>query len=209
MLFDGEVEMRMIIFAAFITGLAITPSARAQDADRNAAPFGLIWAASVADIRALGIELEEFPSKEFGASYFATKLPKVISDVETVFVTFGYDDKLWRVGALSKNFSNDPSGTSVRSRYNELSGVLAEKYGKGHQFHSLDTTVWKKSDEFIMGISVGRSNWYTNFDTNLLSIQLGIIANDMSTARWRIIMENKPLRENFEAGKKAHEKNAL
>jgi len=201
--------MRLYVFLALILGLVVPPVARAQDADRNAAPFGLIWAASPADIRSLGIELVEFPAKDFGTSYVATKLPKIISDVETVFVSFGYDDKLWRVAALSKNFSNDPSGTSVRSRYNELISVLTEKYGKGKQSHFQDTTMWKGSDEFIMGIKVGRSNWFSNFETNLLYIQLGIIADDNSTAKWRIIMENKPLRENFGSGKKANKKNAL
>lgn len=201
--------MRMYIFSALILGLIMPSVARAQDADRNAAPFGLIWATSAADIRSLGIELEEFPSKDFGASYVATKLPKIISDVETVFVSFGYDDKLWRVGALSKKFSNEPSGTSVRNRYNELIGVLTEKYGKGKQSHFQDTTMWKGRDEFVMGIKVGRSNWFTNYETNLLHIQLGIIADDTSTAQWRIIMENKPLQENFGLSKKTHEKNAL
>jgi hypothetical protein len=58
-------------------------------------------------------------------------------------------------------------------------------------------------------IHVGRSNWFTNFETNLLFIQLGIITDNSSTAQWRIIMENKQLRKNFEDGKKAHERNAL
>ena len=201
--------MRVLFFVALIFGLATPSLAPAEDADKNAAPFGLIWAASAADTRSLGIDLQEVPTKDFGVSYVATKLPKILSDAGTVFVSFGYDDKLWRVAAISKKFDNDPPGVSVRGRYDELSSVLAEKYGKGQQFHSQDTQLWKKSDEFIMGISAGRSKWYTNFDTNLLFIQLGIIADDNSTAKWRIIMENKPLRENFGSGKKAHEKNAL
>jgi hypothetical protein len=201
--------MRMLLFIALISGLAITPTARAQDADRNAAPFGLLWAASAADTRSLGIELKEFPKNEFGVSYVATKLPKILSDVETVFVSFGYDDKLWRVTAISRSFANDPSGISVRTRYDELVSVLAEKYGKGQSIHHQDPEMWKGPTEFVMGIKQGRSNWFTNFETNLLFIQLGIIAGASSTANWRIIMENKPLRANFGSSKKTHEKNAL
>ena len=201
--------MRVLVFVALISGFAAPSLARAQDADRNAAPFGLTWALSAADTRALGIDLKELPTNDFGASYVASKLPKVLSDVENVFVSFGYEDKLWRVGALSKSFKNDPSGISVRARYDELASVLAGKYGNGRQSHFQDTTLWKSSTEFLMGIHVGRSNWFTNFETNLLFIQLGIIADDMSTAQWRIIMKNKQLQKNFEAGKKAHERNAL
>jgi hypothetical protein len=60
-----------------------------------------------------------------------------------------------------------------------------------------------------MGINAVRSRWFTEFETNLLFIQVGIIADDSSSARWRIIVENKPLRANFQSDKKAHEKNAL
>jgi hypothetical protein len=209
MLSNREVDMRVLVFVALISGLAAPPLARAQDADRNAAPFGLIWTMSAADTRSLGVDLKEVSTKDFGASYVATKLSKILSDVENVFVSFGYEDKLWRVAAISKPFKNDPSGISVRARYDELGSVLAEKYGKGRQSHFQDTTMWKSSTEFVMGIKVGRSSWFTNFETNLLFIQLGIIADDSSTAQWRIIMENKPLRIKFEAGKKAHERNAL
>jgi len=69
--------------------------------------------------------------------------------------------------------------------------------------------MWKGPTEFVMGIKVGRSNWFTNFGTNMLQVQLVISADDNSTAHWRIILENKPLRANFGAGKKAHEKDAL
>jgi hypothetical protein len=201
--------MRALVFAALISGLAAPPLALAQDADRNAAPFGLIWTMSAADTRTLGVDLKEIQPKDFGTSYVATKLSKILSDMQTVIVSFGYDDKLWRVAAVSREFKNDPSGISVRARYDELASVLADKYGKGHQTHSQDTRLWKSSTEFVMGIKVGRSDWFTNFETNLLFIQLGIIAEDSSTAQWRIIMENKPLRTKFEAGKKAHERNAL
>jgi hypothetical protein len=201
--------MRVLVFIALISGLAITLAARAQDADRNAAPFGLLWAASAADTRSSGIDLKEVPQKDYGVSYGAMKLPKILFDVENVFVSFGYDDKLWRVVANSRSFENDPSGISVRARYAELASVLAEKYGSGRSSHSQDSEMWKKPTEFVMGIKVGRSSWFTNFETNLLQIQLAIHADDSSTAHWRIIWENKPLRANFGVGKKANEKNAL
>lgn len=195
--------------AALIVGFCCQSTAQAQDTIKNDAPFGLAWAMSAANIRSLGIDLKDVPATDFGTSYLATKLPKVLSDVERIFVSFGYEDKLWRVATISRPFRNDPSGISVRSRYDELATILGEKYGKGQSSHYQDSELWKKSTEFVMSIKTGRSNWFTNFETTALFIQLGIIADDSDTAQWRIIMENKPLRSNFEAGKKIHERNAL
>ena len=41
-----------------------------------------------------------------------------------------------------------------------------------------DPELWKDADEFVMGISAGRSWYYTNFfETPSVSVQLGIQAD--------------------------------
>jgi hypothetical protein len=180
-----------------------------QGDDKSNGPFGLTWGISAEQTRALGVQLIETPDKRFGTTYAATKLPKVISDVENVYLTFGYDDQLWRVAALSRTFDNDPSGNSVRARYNELVTVLGDKYGRGRQEHYQDTQMWKASTEFVMGVKLGRSHWYTNFETKDMRAQLSVVADNGSTSQWRLIMENKALKEKLEAGRNTHERNAL
>jgi hypothetical protein len=124
-------------------------------------------------------------------------------------VSFGYDDKLWRIVAISRPFSNDPSGTNVKSRYQELLGVLTEKYGRPTVVHTLGESIYREPRYFLAGINGGHTSWYANFDTHKLFIQLGIVAEDSSTGRWRTIFEEKALRKNFDSTRRVHEKGAL
>jgi hypothetical protein len=190
--------------------LAIWPgwvSAAAEG--NNSAPFGLEWGMSSAQVKGLGVDLAERSEKDFGQTYSARKLPKVISDVSSVFLSFGYDDKLSRIAAISKDFDNDPYGAAVQSRYDELARVLGDKYGPGTQTHYQDPNLFAGPQDFLMGIHAGRTFRYTDFDSHLLHVQIGIGATDSSTGYYRIIFENKSLRTEFEKGKKAHKKGTL
>lgn len=178
-------------------------------ASADEAPFGLIWGASVEDVRSSGVDLKDFPSSDFGRSYVATKLTKALSDQETTLLSFGLDNKLWRIVALSRPFQNDPYGNSVKSRYQELSDVLSSKYGKGKPSHHLGDSIYSYPNYFLAGIRQGNSNWFTNFDAEKLFIQLGLTASDSSTGQWRIIFEHKDGRRAFEAGKRNQEKGSL
>jgi hypothetical protein len=143
------------LFFALIVGVAGQGSA--QEVGKNGAPFGLSWGTSAAEVRAVGAALSEPKESDFGISYTATKLPKVLTDVETVHLSFGYDDKLWRVFVVSRDFSNDPYGGALRQRYDELSRVLAEKYGRGTQFHRDDPNPYMGADDFLMAVHMGRA----------------------------------------------------
>jgi hypothetical protein len=186
----------------------VSASADEPEGD-NGAPFGLLWGMSAAQLKGLGVGLGERTEKDFGRSYSATKLPKMISDVSAVFVSFGYDDKLWRIAAVSRDFPNDPYGVAVQSRYDELVRVLGEKYGSGKQTRLQDSSLFTRPQDFLMGIQAGRTLVYTDFDSNLIHVQIGILASDSSTGYYRMIFENKRLRADFEKSKKTHEKDAL
>lgn len=180
----------------------------AQKADLEG-PLGLTWGFSADQVRALGVDLKDGPPSDFGVSYAATKLPRAVSDQELAFVSFGYDDKLWRVMAISRPFSSDPSGTNIKSRYQELSTILAEKYGKPLSVQSLGDSIYKQPQYFLAGINGGHSSWYSNYETPKLFVQLSLAAESSSTGRWRIIFEEKSLRQAFDLARKAKEKGAL
>jgi hypothetical protein len=61
----------------------------------------------------------------------------------------------------------------------------------------------------VSGIHSGRTFWYSDYNTPEFGVQLGIIADDGSTARRKIIYENKPLNAQFEQSKRAKEKGSL
>jgi hypothetical protein len=164
---------------------------------------------SAAEVRALGADLSEAKESDFGVSYAATKLPKVLTDVEMVLLSFGYNDKLWRVVAISRDFSNDPYGGALRQRYDELSRVLAEKYGRGTQFHRDDPNPYMGADDFLMAVHMGRAWHYTDYETDGLTVQLGVGASSSSNGYWKLIFVDKSLRKGFKQGKTEHEKEVL
>jgi hypothetical protein len=181
----------------------------AVEQDHDAAPFGLEWGMSSTHVRALGVEIKDSPLKDYGSSYAATKLPKVIADIDAVVLSFGFDDKLWRIAAVSKPFANDPYGSAVRKRYDELASELAEKYGSGEQHHQLGQGFYGKADTFVYALQTGNAWYYTNYTTSLVKIQISIRASEPSTGFYQITFENSPLQTDFEKSKKVREKGSL
>src|SRR6476661_5057626 len=178
-------------------------------AQEGEAPFGLSWGLSVEQVKSMGVELKQQEQGTFGSSYLGSKLPKAISDQEVTFLSFGNDNKLWRIMAGSKPFENDPYGSTAKDRYGELVGALTEKYGKGDSVHQLGESIYAEPRYFVAGIRGGESHWFTNFENPSLFIQLGLMASSNDTVRWRIIYENKPLKNAFEQDQKAREKGSL
>lgn len=196
--------MRKCVYIAVVWGLISTSAVLAEDA-----PLGLTWSSTPDSIRQSGIELKESGSDAYGAGFSANKLPKALADQETTLLSFGYNDKLWRIVVLSRNFANDPMGIGVRNRYQELLGILTDKYGKPVAHHRLGESIYSEPRFFLTGIQGGNSFWYSDFTAPELNIQIGILATSGSDARWRIIYEYKPLKTIFEQSKKVREKGSL
>ena len=113
--------MRRIAIVLLLLGLPIL-AARADETNpsSNPAPFGLKWGMSAADAKASGIKLSDLDEKKFGVSYRAADLPKIIPDADLVALSFGFQDKLWRIVVIGQNVMNDPYGSTVKARYSEL-----------------------------------------------------------------------------------------
>jgi hypothetical protein len=187
--------------------LILVPSMAHSESE---APFGLTWGISVEDVRKMGVELKEIrESTEFGATFLALKMPKVLGDQKSTFLFFGFNNRLWRIAAISKEFSNDPYGNAVKSRYNELVSILTEKYGNPSNFHHLGRYIYSQPEHFLAGIKGGESSWFSHFNTAELELQLAINAVDYSTANWVLSFINKALKKSFEFDKKVKEKGAL
>jgi hypothetical protein len=163
------------------------------------APFGLTWGMSAEQARDAGVVLKDTTIRGFGITYQVTNLAKIISDAEQVMMSFGYDNKLWRIAAFGKYFKNDPYGSAVKRRYDELSSALSEKYGKGKQSH-FTANLYEGSD-FIKGIKNGENSWYTDFDNGTFDVELKVSASDLSTSYWAMFFNNKMLRSAFERAK--------
>lgn len=97
----------------------------------------------------------------------------------------------------------------MRQRYDELSRVLAEKYGRGTQFHRDYPDLYTSANEFLMAVHTGRAWHYTDYETDRVTVQLAIGALGSSDGYWRLIFADKALRKGFKQRKTTHEKEAL
>ena len=81
--------------------------------------FGLSWGMSIEKVTQKGVKLSDKGIDKYGVQYNGTNLPKMISDIENVTLYFGYNNRLWRIAAISELFRNDPYGSHVKTRYEE------------------------------------------------------------------------------------------
>jgi len=173
------------------------------------APFGLQWQKSAAEVQELGVKLTEVEMADFGTSYAATHLPKALSDLETVILSFGYNDSLFRIAAISREFSNDDFGTSVRSRYNELATSLAKSYSSGTVYERKATeSYYSAPDKFSYAISERKAVWFRMFSSPDADIELGI-GSSLSDPYWRLIYTHRDGEKEFQSAKGQREADAL
>jgi hypothetical protein len=173
------------------------------------APFGLEWALSRKAVEARGIRLTQMPSSKGSQLFLAEGLTKLVGDIETVLVDFGFDDRLWRVVGTSKSYPNDPFGFKVRSRFSEINQALRDKYGEGEEIYETTGGIYEKLENFIPGIQKYKNFHYSLYGNHGIEVELSIRAENNDTGYWVIIYKNSELKENFEESRINKEKNAL
>jgi len=70
---------------------------------------------------------------------------------------------LWRIAAAGRPIGPDPSGRQAVARYQDLTTVLSDRYGRGVETDVRDREMWKGPNEYVMSIRQGRAFRYTNF----------------------------------------------
>jgi hypothetical protein len=167
-----RVLLRLIV--VLLLGGAAPSNAQTPQAE---APLGLMWGMSSAEVAAKAVELKPFDGSDFGKSFVAVKLERALADQEVTLLSFGHNDKLWRIVINGRSVENDLSGSSILPRYRELSGVLTEKYGKPREIHEMGDSIYADQKYFAAGIKMGQTRWFSNFETPGLLVQLGIRAS--------------------------------
>jgi hypothetical protein len=200
----------MRINPAIASSLFAVAALAAPVAAQEAGPFGLVWLASKEEIQALGVTLSPISSGDYGESFAATGLPKALSDIETAVLSFGYDDQLWRIAAISREFKSDPYGTQVRGRYDELAASLGKAYEalSTHHRRSSDS-FYGDPENFSYAIMQNETFWFSTFASPLAYIELAIDAQSVRDTYWRIIYTHEDGSEAFEAAKGKSEQDAL
>lgn len=97
------------------------------------APFGLLWGETYEETLSSGVILTKTEEKDYINSFIATQLPKPLSSMRYVVVSFGEDNQLWRIisyGQFIKDTANAEKGLKEYQRFYDL---LSKKYGNAEQ----------------------------------------------------------------------------
>lgn len=113
----------------------------------QAAPFGLMWGATVAETQNQGIHLAPAGEKDYVNNFSASHLPKALNDFSRVDVTFGDDDKLWRIIAYGTPQEDTPDASKVMRLYKIYNDLLTKKYGHPQQFFTPAQIPMEKTDD--------------------------------------------------------------
>lgn len=97
------------------------------------APFGLLWGATYEETLSSGVILTRTEEKDYINSFIATQLPKPISAMRYVVLTFGEDNKLWRIIAYGNFIKDTPNAEKITKEYHRFYNMLNKKYGNAEE----------------------------------------------------------------------------
>jgi hypothetical protein len=192
------------VLVAVVILLAIIPAS-----GDTAAPFGLRWGMSRAEFQTVGGKLISESTNSLGVQALVGNVPKALSDTLTVILLFGNDDKLWRVYTESKRWTNDRSGISVRTRFDELRGLLSVRYGKPTDYLlEPQDKYYRPYEKFAYSISQDYRTHAAIWDMSDVSIELVVKAQYEDTY-YSLSYEYKPLAGPARSQQTTKDKEAL
>src|SRR4051812_45669964 len=117
--------------AGLVLACVLCSLVEAQETTELPTPLGLTFGMSKAQVKSLGVVLSEEKDGGRGAEAMARNLPKALFDTEAVLLGFGFDNQLFMVIAMSKSWPHDENGYQGKQRFDEISSMVSERYGKG------------------------------------------------------------------------------
>lgn len=162
------------------------------------APFGLLWLAPQKEIEKLGVVLTPKKVKDSPNSFTATNLPKPVNAFDSVLVSFGDNDILWRIAGYGTPINDDQNASLGLKEYDKFYKIFDEKYANAEEFYTAavinvdeeimlkDGTkshmirqkyVEKGDDGFKEKLMKGESILYATFYNDSVSVTLALMAN--------------------------------
>lgn len=160
----------------------------------EAAPFGLLWKASIEATKNLGVILNPIEEKDYVNSFAATHLPKDPKGFRDIYLTFGEENELWRIIAYGDFINDTPDASKVLKEYNKYVRLLTRKYGNAKEFFTPATKTVEKTvkidyrdtiqkvevpqpkgnPEFLSQLQSGQAQLYSTFEGNNIGAALAI-----------------------------------
>lgn len=128
-------------------------------------------------------------------NYIAGHLPNSLHDFRDVMLTFGIDNRLWRIIAYGKFIKDDAAASGVLKMYRGYFKLLSQKYGHAQEFYTpnvvnVDKTVTdargkpqtvteeKKqpigNPDFLKELQNGDAELYATFENGIVGAALGV-----------------------------------
>lgn len=177
------------------------------------APFGLLWGATYEETLSSGVLLTRTEEKDYVNSFIATQLPKPLSDMRYVVVTFGEENTLWRIISYGKFIKDTPSASLILKEYHRFYDLLNKKYGHAEETYTPKLTQITKTvelenhqtkeetetveepignDNFLSQLQSGEADLYATFYNNEVGAALSI--NVDGNGNSYLILEYKNLK---------------
>jgi hypothetical protein len=151
-------------------------------------------------------ELGPVFTSDFGDSVVATGLPQELPDQHYTVLSFGYDDRLIRVVAVSEGNEQDRTAARVTARYHELATLLSERHHRVKSETHIDENY--DADRTALGFHNKKNSMYTEWRDDDLRIELSVFAVANRT-HWRLIFEYLPALRDIEKRRKRLDEKAL
>lgn len=159
-----------------------------------AAPFGLLWKASVATIKNMGVILTPAEQEDYVNSFVATQLPVDAKNFRRIQLTFGEEDELWRIIAYGDFINDTPSASKGLRMYEMYARLLNQKYGNQKDFYTPAMKTIEKevvvqgrqtiqteqvpekmgNPNFLSQLQQGTASLYSTFEGNGIGVALAL-----------------------------------
>lgn len=97
------------------------------------APFGLLWGATYEETLSSGVILTRTEEKDYINSFIATQLTKPLKEMRYVVVTYGEENKLWRIISYGIFIKDKPDASLILKEYHRFYDLLKSKYGHAEE----------------------------------------------------------------------------
>ena len=159
-----------------------------------AAPFGLLWKASVATIKNMGVILTPAEQEDYVNSFVATQLPVDAKNFRRIQLTFGEEDELWRIIGYGDFINDTPSASKGLRMYEMYARLLNQKYGNQKDFYTPAMKTIEKevvvqgrqtiqteqvpekmgNPNFLSQLQQGTASLYSTFEGNGIGVALAL-----------------------------------
>lgn len=165
--------------------------ARARADIDAAAPFGIRWGSSRAEVEASGIKLKEHRKADQSLVYEALDVALPETTAQHVMLYFGQLNSFYEFRVLSRIYVDDPAGKNLLASYNKITSRLTALYGQPTTSRRGDADT--PAGEFSKRIATRQIIHADKFDGGEIEVSIICVATDPAATGWLLAYRHKAL----------------